>query len=134
MGFFPRHYWVRWDEGAGVCRHGYKVLGFSPKELYGREFSIILTKGCFMHRDWLAVYTERLPQGIKDHVEQNRNCEDIAMQFLVAGVTGEAPRQGLGVVCAPCFAPRDRFDNLFNTRTQRRGVAKELVRLRCYHR
>jgi len=95
VGFFPRHYSVRWDEGRGECAHGYAVGPFGsldPARALGHDYSIVLTKGCFLHRDWLAVYTERLPREMLDYVRDHRNCEDLAMQFLVSAATGEAPR------------------------------------------
>lgn len=46
--------------------------------------SIILTKSCFLHRDYLKAYTNKMPEGIHDYIDKHRNCEDIAMSFIVA--------------------------------------------------
>ena len=48
-------------------------------------------QGAFLHRDYLQHYTEAMPAGIHAHVDAHRNCEDIAMAFLVANVTGTPP-------------------------------------------
>eukprot|EP00242_Pyramimonas_sp_CCMP2087_P015660 CAMPEP_0198203936 /NCGR_PEP_ID=MMETSP1445-20131203/7267_1 /TAXON_ID=36898 /ORGANISM="Pyramimonas sp., Strain CCMP2087" /LENGTH=360 /DNA_ID=CAMNT_0043875543 /DNA_START=178 /DNA_END=1257 /DNA_ORIENTATION=+ len=54
-------------------------------------YSIILTKACFMHRDYLALYSETVPREAIDFIDKGRNCEDIAMQFAVANHTGRPP-------------------------------------------
>ena len=52
---------------------------------------------------WNYRYTNSLPEGVKDWVDDNMNCEDIAMNFLVANITGKAPikvsPRGAGIVC-----------------------------------
>jgi len=55
------------------------------------EYSIIITKAAFLHRDFLDLYTFKMPQEIRDYVDDKMNCEDIAMQFLVANETGLPP-------------------------------------------
>jgi len=55
------------------------------------EYSLILTKAAFLHRDFLRAYTEEMPAAIRNYVDENRNCEDIAMQFLAANMTGKPP-------------------------------------------
>lgn len=37
------------------------------------------------------MYTTAMPGDIKEWVDEHMNCEDIAMNFLVANVTGKAP-------------------------------------------
>jgi hypothetical protein len=54
-------------------------------------YSIVLTKACFLHRDYLVLYTEHMPAAVRDKVDAGRNCEDIAMQFLASYITGEPP-------------------------------------------
>lgn len=46
------------------------------------------------------MYTNAMPGGIKDWVDEHMNCEDIAMNFLVANVTGKPPIK---------VAPRKKF-------------------------
>ena len=40
---------------------------------------------------WSYLYTTAMPNEIKEWVDDHMNCEDIAMNFLVANVTGKAP-------------------------------------------
>lgn len=54
-------------------------------------YSIILTKAAFLHHDFFEMYTNVMPQGIRSLVDRMRNCEDLAMQFLMANVTGLPP-------------------------------------------
>ncbi len=37
------------------------------------------------------MYTTAMPGDIKDWVDSHMNCEDIAMNFLVANITNKAP-------------------------------------------
>lgn len=37
------------------------------------------------------MYTTAMPGDIKEWVDEHMNCEDIAMNFLVANTTGKAP-------------------------------------------
>lgn len=56
-------------------------------------FDIILTKASFFHSKYLELYSsdETHPHEIKDYVDNHRNCEDIAMAFLVANHTQHLP-------------------------------------------
>ena len=44
-----------------------------------------------MHRDYLQHYTKALAPGVHQYVDRHRNCEDIAMAFMVANTTGAPP-------------------------------------------
>jgi len=55
------------------------------------EYSLVLTKAAFLHRSFLTAYTELMPGTIRAYVDENRNCEDIAMQFLATNMTGKPP-------------------------------------------
>ncbi|KAL0452752.1 UNVERIFIED_CONTAM: Glycosyltransferase family 64 protein C4 [Sesamum latifolium] len=54
-------------------------------------YSMILSKAAFFHKKYLSMYTYEMPSSIRDYVTKNRNCEDIAMSFLVANATGAPP-------------------------------------------
>jgi len=54
-------------------------------------YSIILTKAAFLHHDFFEMYTNVMPQSVRSLVDRDRNCEDLAMQFLIANVTGLPP-------------------------------------------
>lgn len=48
--------------GAGsraVCRYGY--LSKDSAVLFRGSYSLVLTKGAFLHRDWLSTYTAAVP-------------------------------------------------------------------------
>ena len=47
-------------------------------------YSMILTDASFLHRNWLEKFFSDTPPGVIDFVTKYRNCEDIAMNFLVA--------------------------------------------------
>lgn len=47
-----------------------------------------LTKCCFLHRDYLNLYMTQLPRPIFQHVQQQFNCEDIAMSLYVSLLSG----------------------------------------------
>lgn len=51
-----------------------------------RKFNIILTKASFFHKRYLELYhnEEENPREVLEYVDQHKNCEDIAMAFLVA--------------------------------------------------
>jgi glucuronyl/N-acetylglucosaminyl transferase EXT2 len=54
-------------------------------------YSMVLSKAAFFHKKYLRIYTKEMPSSIRDYVTKNRNCEDIAMSFLIANVTGSPP-------------------------------------------
>ncbi|XP_066150552.1 exostosin-2 [Euwallacea fornicatus] len=55
------------------------------------EISMVLTGAAFLHKYWSYLYTNTMPSNVKDWVDDNMNCEDIAMNFLVANVTDKPP-------------------------------------------
>lgn len=55
------------------------------------EISMVLTGAAFLHKYWSYAYTKELPAAVRDWVDEQMNCEDIAMNFLVANVTNKAP-------------------------------------------
>jgi hypothetical protein len=54
-------------------------------------YNMILTKCCFMHRDLLGAYFRVLSPEMLAWIEERRNCEDIAMQFVASNSSGGAP-------------------------------------------
>ena len=78
------------------------LVGFSPRMLtYDIEtgaikyqrwqhtwwsglYSIVLTKGALFHKKYLQQYHKETPVKFLEHVDKNRNCEDIAMAHLIA--------------------------------------------------
>ncbi|KAJ8921634.1 hypothetical protein NQ315_010543, partial [Exocentrus adspersus] len=53
--------------------------------------SMVLTGAAFLHKYWSYLYTTDLPADVKDWVDEHMNCEDIAMNFLVANMTNKPP-------------------------------------------
>lgn len=51
----------------------------------------MLTKFMFMLSDYLYDYTCLLPPKIHQYIDDHLNCEDIAMNLLVSGLTGSKP-------------------------------------------
>ncbi|KAJ6637227.1 Exostosin-2 [Pseudolycoriella hygida] len=64
------------------------------------EISMVLTGAAFHHKYWSYMYTNAMPGDIKDWVDEHMNCEDIAMNFLVANITNKPPIK---------VAPRKKF-------------------------
>ncbi|EDV25977.1 uncharacterized protein TRIADDRAFT_24279 [Trichoplax adhaerens] len=64
------------------------------------DLSMILTKAAMYHRYYNYLYINNMPQDIKDWVNSNFNCDDIAMNFLIANYTGKPPIK---------VTPRKRF-------------------------
>uniref|UniRef100_A0A0V0GAA6 Exostosin-2 n=1 Tax=Triatoma dimidiata TaxID=72491 RepID=A0A0V0GAA6_TRIDM len=55
------------------------------------QISMMLTGAAFHHKYWSYMYTTSMPGNIKEWVDEHMNCEDIAMNFLVANITNKAP-------------------------------------------
>nr|CAG4646058.1 EOG090X01LY [Macrothrix elegans] len=64
------------------------------------NISMVLTGAAFYHRIYNYYYSSAMPGDIKNWVDDHMNCEDIAMNFLVANLTGKAPIK---------VAPRKKF-------------------------
>ena len=55
------------------------------------EVSIILTGVSFYHNYYNHVYTFQTPQGAVKWVDDQMNCEDILMNFVIANQTNKTP-------------------------------------------
>lgn len=55
------------------------------------QISMVLTGAAFHHKYWSHMYTYAMPGDIKNWVDDHMNCEDIAMNFLVANITNNPP-------------------------------------------
>ncbi|XP_014778123.1 exostosin-like 3 [Octopus bimaculoides] len=55
------------------------------------ELSMVLTGAAFFHKYYAYMYSYVMPQAIRDKVDDYINCEDIAMNFLVAHLTRKPP-------------------------------------------
>ena len=105
VGFTPRL--VTWDaggaaaagegeteekeRGSGGTGGSYRYQSSFKYVWWHGRYNLILTKCCFLHRDFLSLYFSSLSPATLDYIDQKRNCEDIAMQFVVSNYTGGAP-------------------------------------------
>ncbi|KAK4489486.1 hypothetical protein RD792_005295 [Penstemon davidsonii] len=87
VGFVPRMHWP-YEEKNGLTQHRY--CGWWPVWWKG-TYNMVLSKAAFFHKKYLDIYTNKMPSSIHDYVSRERNCEDIAMSFLVANATGASP-------------------------------------------
>eukprot|EP00934_Nitzschia_sp_Nitz4_P000530 Nitzschia sp. Nitz4//scaffold41_size133979//52647//54070//NITZ4_003344-RA/size133979-snap-gene-0.121-mRNA-1//-1//CDS//3329551461//530//frame0 len=71
--------------------HGTWKYGYMSTTEKANQYTMSLTRYCFLHRDYLYIYTKELPATILDRVATNFNCEDIAMSFLVSSLTQGKP-------------------------------------------
>ncbi len=55
------------------------------------QISMVLTGAAFYHKYWHYAYTHEMPKEIREIVDDKMNCEDIALNFLVAATTGQPP-------------------------------------------
>ncbi|XP_063622019.1 exostosin-2 [Cydia splendana] len=78
---FPSRLHV-WDNGTNSWRYHSE---------WTNQISMVLTGAAFHHKIWSWYYTYRMPAAVRAWVDDNFNCEDIAMNFLVANVTGKPP-------------------------------------------
>lgn len=55
------------------------------------QFSMILTGAAFIHKLYMNAYTNYMAPIIRQKVDEWMNCEDLAMNFLVAHITRKPP-------------------------------------------
>lgn len=92
VGFYPRlaspslkHPWF--GQPSSPSKTQTRMVYHTWPVVYGRQkFNIILTKASFFHKMYLEMYHDdkENPREVLDYVDQHKNCEDIAMAFLVA--------------------------------------------------
>lgn len=79
--YFPRKHVV--NRKTGKWKYSY---------WRGVEYSMALTGTAFVHRDYLYWYTHFLPRPIYSYIQDNMNCEDVAMTLFVSKLTnGKKP-------------------------------------------
>lgn len=87
VGFVPRMHWL--DNSNSSAKH-YSYGGWWSVWWTG-TYSMVLSKAAFFHKKYLHLYSNQMSQYIRNYVTRNRNCEDIAMAFLIANETGAPP-------------------------------------------
>lgn len=83
VGFMPRLH-LRQADGTLDYRCWWRVW-------WHGVYSMVLTKAAIMHHDYFAMYSSQMPQEVRSMVNELRNCEDIAMQFMIANATRLPP-------------------------------------------
>lgn len=83
VGFVPRKHVA---SPSGIFSYGSFELQ-APDTGRGDKYSMILIGAAFFHKDYLRLFQE-LPHPILEMIDQTQNCDDIAMNFLVANHTG----------------------------------------------
>ena len=106
VGFPPRSHFINehgeleYDAGRFTKRfifghfhifrgNNYKI--FETNEDTINEISIILTGVSFYHNYYNYLYTFKTPQGAVKWVDDQMNCEDILMNFIIANQTNKTP-------------------------------------------
>ncbi|MCO5581318.1 hypothetical protein L7F22_035197 [Adiantum nelumboides] len=87
VGFVPRMHWLH---GKGSKRPKYTYGGWWSVWWTG-TYSMVLSNCALFHKKYLDLYTNHMSAQIRDYVTWKRNCEDIAMSFLVANITKAPP-------------------------------------------
>ncbi|KAH7286817.1 hypothetical protein KP509_32G023500 [Ceratopteris richardii] len=89
VGFVPRMHWIQSEmQDASFPRY---IYGGWWSVWWMGTYSMVLSKCAFLHQKYLDLYTNHMPVQIRDYVTHKRNCEDIAMSFLVANATQGPP-------------------------------------------
>lgn len=83
------------------------------------ELSMVLTGGAFFHKFYSYIYTYNMPEVIRSIVDKFMNCEDIAMNFLVAHLTRKPPIKVTSrwtFHCPNCVSSLSQDDSHFQER------------------
>lgn len=83
------------------------------------ELSMVLTGGAFFHKYYTYMYSYFMPESIRSIVDKFMNCEDIAMNFLVAHLTRKPPIKVTSrwtFHCANCLSSLSEDDSHFRER------------------
>ncbi|KAI5082285.1 hypothetical protein GOP47_0002028 [Adiantum capillus-veneris] len=88
VGFVPRMHWLHGKESFNQPVYTY---GGWWSVWWTGTYSMVLSKCAIFHKKYLDLYTNHMPAKIRDYVTRKRNCEDIAMSFLVANLTKAPP-------------------------------------------
>uniref|UniRef100_A0A0N4Z109 Glyco_transf_64 domain-containing protein n=1 Tax=Parastrongyloides trichosuri TaxID=131310 RepID=A0A0N4Z109_PARTI len=68
-------------------------IGYFPQKR--NTFDLILTGLAFIHMKYLIKYTNEMNFNIRNYIDKNMNCEDIAMNFLIAN-SSRKPNLSIG--------------------------------------
>jgi hypothetical protein len=100
------------------------------------SYSMILTGAAFLHRWYLDFYTHIMSEYIREYIQLNMNCEDIAMNFLISYLTKQSPIK-IGnrktFYCYKCQESLSVKVNHYNQRTECLKYFSNIYRLIPLH-
>ena len=70
--------------------HPHQMVGWYPRVgpgIWNRNYTLILTKGAFIHRKYLQLYWNDAIAPLRQNVKEWMNCEDILMAHVVGNST-----------------------------------------------
>ncbi|XP_060068340.1 exostosin-2-like [Ylistrum balloti] len=67
------------------------TLKWKYESEWANNISMVLTGAAFYHKYFSYLYSFHMSEVLKNWVDEHMNCEDIAMNFLIANITGKAP-------------------------------------------
>uniref|UniRef100_A0A7S3V700 Glycosyl transferase 64 domain-containing protein n=1 Tax=Chaetoceros debilis TaxID=122233 RepID=A0A7S3V700_9STRA len=93
-GFYPRLVLIQ-SSTKGIIRQESKINRVYhnwPMVFANHKFNMIMTKASFFHSKYLEMYhdDEKNPKEVLALVDEQKNCEDIAMAFVVAQSTKQS--------------------------------------------
>ena len=65
--------------------------GFQYQSEWSNDVSMVLTGVAFYHKIYNYLFTYKMPKAIIRYIDKRMNCEDIAMNFLIANLTRKSP-------------------------------------------
>jgi len=65
--------------------------GFVYQSEWSNDISMVLTGVAFYHKVYGYLFTYKMPKNIIRYIDRRMNCEDIAMNFLIANLTRKSP-------------------------------------------
>ncbi|XP_033007403.1 exostosin-like 2 [Lacerta agilis] len=86
VGFVPRKHL---PSSSGIYSYGSFELQ-SPGGGNGDQYSMILVGAAFFSSEYLELF-QKQPEAVHAMIDETQNCDDIAMNFLVAKHTGKPP-------------------------------------------
>uniref|UniRef100_A0A1I7SX21 Exostosin domain-containing protein n=1 Tax=Bursaphelenchus xylophilus TaxID=6326 RepID=A0A1I7SX21_BURXY len=105
---FPARYHCRYDDNQVYYNSNHTC-----------QYSLILTGAAFIHKEYLRMYNEMMPEMVKDKVDEWMNCEDLAMNFLIAHLTRKPPMKVTNkwtLRCPTCEDSLFKHENHYNRR------------------
>ncbi|CAI8051261.1 Exostosin-2 [Geodia barretti] len=81
----------------------YKTQRWRYESEWLNNISLVLTGAAFYHKFYHYQYTHMMPRAIRQWVDVHMNCEDIAMNYLIANYSGLPPMKVRGQTNSDLF-------------------------------